>query len=35
MNPHYTILVNLLEDLPCPIQVWLGKLTALNMTLLG
>ena len=30
-----TILVNRLEDLACPVNVWLGKLTALNMTPLG
>ena len=30
-----TILVNRLEDLACPIKVWLGKLTALDMTPLG
>ena len=27
-----TILVNRLEDLACPINVWLGKLIALDMT---
>ena len=30
-----TILVNRLEDLACPVKVWLGNLTMLNMTLLG
>ena len=30
-----TILVNRLEDYACPINVWLGKLTALDMTPLG
>ena len=30
-----TILVNRLEDLACPVNVWLGKLTALDMTPLG
>ena len=30
-----TILVNRLEDLACPVNVWLGKLTALNMTPFG
>ena len=30
-----TILVNCLEDLACPVNVWLGKLTALDMTSLG
>ena len=30
-----TILVNCLEDLACPVKVWLGKLTMLNMTPLG
>ena len=30
-----TILVNCLEDYACPVNVWLGKLTALDMTLLG
>ena len=30
-----TILVNRLEDQACPVNVWLGKLTALNMTPLG
>ena len=29
------ILVNHLEDQVCPVNVWLGKLTALNMTPLG
>ena len=29
------ILVNRLEDLACPVNVWLGKLTALDMTPLG
>ena len=28
----YTILVNRLEDYACPANVWLGKLTALDMT---
>ena len=30
-----TILVKLLEDQACPVNVWLGKLTALDMTPLG
>ena len=30
-----TILVNRLEGLACPVNVWLGKLTALDMTTLG
>ena len=30
-----TILVNRLEDQACPVNVWLGKLTALDMTPLG
>ena len=30
-----TILVNPLEDKACPVNVWLGKLTALDMTPLG
>ena len=30
-----TILVNHLEDYACPVKVWLGKLTALDMTPLG
>ena len=30
-----TILVNRLEDLACPVNVWLGKLTVINMTPLG
>ena len=30
-----TILVNRLEDLACPVNVWLRKLTALDMTPLG
>ena len=30
-----TLLVNRLEDLACPINVWLGKMTTLNMTPLG
>ena len=30
-----TILVNRFEDLACPVNVWLGKLTALDMTPLG
>ena len=30
-----TILVNCLEDQACPVNVWLGKLTALDMTPLG
>ena len=29
------ILVNSLEDLACPVKLWLGKLTALDMTPLG
>ena len=28
----YTILVNRLEDLACPVNVWLGKLTVLGLT---
>ena len=31
----YTILVNRLEDKACPLNVWLGKLTVLDMTPLG
>ena len=31
----HTILVNRLEDWACPVNVWLGKLTALDMTPLG
>ena len=31
----YTILVNRLEDYACPVNVQLGKLTALDMTPLG
>ena len=27
-----TILVNSVEDLVCPVEVWLGKLTALDIT---
>ena len=27
-----TILVNHLEDLACPVKVWLGKLATLNLT---
>ena len=27
-----TILVNRLEDYACPVNLWLGKLTALDMT---
>ena len=27
-----TLLVNCLEDYACPVNVWLGKLTAINMT---
>ena len=27
--------VNRLEDYSCPVEVWLGKLTALDMTPLG
>ena len=30
-----TILVNRLEDKACPVKVWLGKLTALDMTQSG
>ena len=30
-----TILVNRLEDYVCPVNVWLGKLTTLDMTPLG
>ena len=30
-----TILVNRLEDYACPVNVWLGKLTVLDMTPLG
>ena len=30
-----TILVNRLEDLACPVNMWLGKLTVLDMTPLG
>ena len=30
-----TILVNHLEDLACPLNVWLDKLTTLDMTPLG
>ena len=30
-----TTLVNRLEDKACPVNVWLGKLTALDMTPLG
>ena len=30
-----TILVKCLEDYVCPVNVWLGKLTALDMTRLG
>ena len=30
-----TILVNRFEDKACPVKVWLGKLTALDMTPLG
>ena len=30
-----TILVNRLEDYDCPVNLWLGKLTALDMTPLG
>ena len=30
-----TILVNRLEDWACPVNVWLGKLTALDITPLG
>ena len=29
------ILVNCLEDQACPVNMWLGKLTTLNMTPLG
>ena len=30
-----TILVNRIEDYACPVNVWLGKLTALDMTPFG
>ena len=30
-----TVLFNHLEDYACPVNVWLGKLTALDMTALG
>ena len=30
-----TVLVNRLEDKACPVNVWLGKLTVLDMTPLG
>ena len=30
-----TILVNLLEESVCQVKVWLGKLTALDMTAMG
>ena len=30
-----TILANCLEDEACPVKVWLGKLTVLDMTPLG
>ena len=30
-----TIPVNRLEDLACPVNLWLGKLTTLDMTPLG
>ena len=30
-----TILANHLEDLACPVKVWLGKLTMLDMTPFG
>ena len=30
-----TILVNCLDDLACPVNVWLNKLTAFEMTPLG
>ena len=30
-----TVLVNSLEDYACPVNVWLGKLTTLDMTPLG
>ena len=30
-----TILVNRIEDYACPVNVWLSKLTALDMTPLG
>ena len=30
-----TILVNSLEDEACPVNMWLGKLTVLDMTPLG
>ena len=31
----HKILVNRLEDYACPVNMWLGKLTVLNMTPLG
>ena len=31
----FTILVNRLEDLACPVNMWLGELTALDMTPFG
>ena len=31
----FTILVNRLEDKACPVKVWLGKLTAFDITPLG
>ena len=30
-----TILVNRLEDEDCPVKVWLGKMTVLDMTPIG
>ena len=30
-----TILANCLEDLACPVKVWLGKMTALDIGLTG
>ena len=30
-----TVLVNRLEDLACPVNVWLDKLTMLDMTPMG
>ena len=31
----FTILVNRFDDKSCPLEVWLGKLTTLDMTPLG
>ena len=30
-----TVLVNCLEDQACPVELWVSKLTALDMTRLG